>query len=596
MSMIDDVSVEESAVASADLGVLEVRRNGLVAGLVGVISAGVAIAYLARATQSGAALDWVLALCLGLLAAAWLRALIDARTPLLVADGHGIRIRLGRSWHGLVWSEVGHVDHFARRGLLRDGRVVVVPADEAGFAEALDAGGRREFAMSRRLHGAPLAVPLGMNTTVTGPEADVLRSLELLAAGRSPIVDVRETPPEPVPEPEAHAAPETEPVTEPEPAAVAVAEPESLAEPELAEVGEGNDAAEADRASAERTQVWNRLALLRGIAKEARKAGPVPTPDAAEVAAPGAEAVEQIAPTPGRSLRPASRSEISMVEDESEPNDGRRLTRSGRVDLVEDRANAPEAEAAPDVEVEVEVVPVANPVIGPIVAGARRRLGLSVEQLAERTRIRPHVIEAIEVDDFVPCGGDFYARGHLRTLARILGIDAQQLLTPYDERYANAPIDPRRVFQAELATGVNGSIRSTRGGLNWSVLLAVVMALVLCWSVARLVFDSPADLRPATPVLNGSGGPDGAGSSAPAKPVSVVVSTPAGGAHVVVRDGAGQVAFKGGIAAGQTQEFELSPPVRVQSSDGAVTVAVGGAEARLVGEPGVAAQSTFVQP
>ena len=96
------------------------------------------------------------------------------------------------------------------------------------------------------------------------------------------------------------------------------------------------------------------------------------------------------------------------------------------------------------------------------------------------------MIESIEVDDFEPCGGDFYARGHLRTLARVLGIDVTPLLASYDERYAHAPINPRRVFEAELATGANGSIRSTRGGPNWSVLVAVVMALVL------VLVDRPA--------------------------------------------------------------------------------------------------------
>ena len=73
-------------------------------------------------------------------------------------------------------------------------------------------------------------------------------------------------------------------------------------------------------------------------------------------------------------------------------------------------------------------VPIVDPVIGPQLRAARERLRLSIDQLAERTRIRPHVIEALEIDDFVPCGGDFYARGHLRTLARVLGLDAAPLL------------------------------------------------------------------------------------------------------------------------------------------------------------------------
>src|SRR3546814_13662673 len=78
------------------------------------------------------------------------------------------------------------------------------------------------------------------------------------------------------------------------------------------------------------------------------------------------------------------------------------------------------------------VEPATEPVIGPDIAAARTRIGLSIDALADRTRIRPHVLESIEVDDFHACGGDFYARGHLRTLARVLGLDAAPLLTASD--------------------------------------------------------------------------------------------------------------------------------------------------------------------
>ncbi|NGZ99580.1 helix-turn-helix domain-containing protein [Nocardioides sp. W3-2-3] len=98
---------------------------------------------------------------------------------------------------------------------------------------------------------------------------------------------------------------------------------------------------------------------------------------------------------------------------------------------------------------DLAVRPAVDPVIGPEIQAARDRLRLSIDQVSERTRIRPHVIEAIEVDDFSPCGGDFYARGHLRTIARVLGVDAGPLVASYDERYAHEPVDPRRVFQSE---------------------------------------------------------------------------------------------------------------------------------------------------
>lgn len=233
-----------------------------------------------------------------------------------------------------------------------------------------------------------------------------------------------------------------------------------------------------------------------------------------------------------------------------------------------------------------------DPVVGPQLAGARTRLGLSVDQLADRTRIRPHVIEAIEVDDFAPCGGDFYARGHLRTLSRVLGLDAEPLLALHAERYADAPIDPRRVFEAELSTG-SGAIRGTRGRLNWSVLVAAVMAVVLVWSVARLITDEPAQ-RSAPPVLNGSPGGSAALTGAQATQVPVVLTAATGGATVQVRDGRQQVVFDDQVAFMQTVELQVRPPVRVSTSDGGLTVEVDGNDEGAIGASGQNAQRIYV--
>lgn len=45
---------------------------------------------------------------------------------------------------------------------------------------------------------------------------------------------------------------------------------------------------------------------------------------------------------------------------------------------------------------------------------------------------------------------------------------------------------------------------------------------------------------------------------------------------------------------GETRELKASPPVRVETTDGAVTVSLAGGDARAVGEPGVAGQGTYV--
>ena len=506
---------------------LEVRRHAGVAAGVGLTAAAVAIAYFARATQSGSALDWAFVAAMGLLGAYWLMSLVDARTPLLVADAQGIRIRLGRTWRGLPWTAVHHVEHTPRRGLLHDGRLVVVPHNLELIEAELTGAGKRHVTISRMLHGASFAVPLGLSTRVLGAGDDLTEALGRVARDLSQVVEI-----EPSPDPEA-----------------AVSAP----------------------------------------VEDVLVDGPV-------VASPTPAAL--------RESTSARRSEVTReVTVESDEPEGREHHRPGRVSLVEetqswgDRVRAiarPGEPVEPLVLDDFEVEPAEDPIIGPELAAARTRLGLTVDQLAERTRIRPHVIEAVEVDDFEPCGGDFYARGHLRTLARVLGVDVAPLLASYSERYAHAPINPRRVFEAELATGANGSIRGTRGGPNWSVLVAVVMALVLCWSIARLVMDTPPELRGAQPVLNGSGGPRGAGSAPLADPVSVVVTAVSGGARIFVRDGAGKTIFAGNVAAGESREVKASPPVRVQSTDGAVTVALAGGTARAVGEPGVAGLRTYV--
>jgi len=233
--------------------------------------------------------------------------------------------------------------------------------------------------------------------------------------------------------------------------------------------------------------------------------------------------------------------------------------------------------------------PAYDPVIGPELTAARTRLGLSVDELAERTRIRPHVIESIEVDDFAPCGGDFYARGHLRTMARFLGQDPVPFLAAFEDRYATAPVNARRVFEAELATGMRGSMRSTIGGPNWGLLVGVVLSLILVWGVVRFVSAEPVELvRSPAPVLNGSAGlatdPKPRASAPVSKPLRLTLIAAHAGSRLVVRNGNGRVVFTGELALGEKKRLEVTPPVRVRATDaGAIEVAVGGRDEGVLG-------------
>lgn len=556
MTTTTDVLSETPGAAPEPTGPVpvEVRRNTVLATVLAAAAAVVAVGYLVRVAGADAgATDWLLLLMTGGIALVNLRAVVDGRAPLWVADEHGVRLREGRDWRGLTWHEIEAVEVLPRRGL-RDGSLdVLVPGEE------------------------PHRVPLALSTRLAGATgADVVETVAALADGRAEVVEISgyeyvedledlESTPEAGNTGDTGDTGDTAPVTATESDDLPDDLPGEPAEPE--ELPDLPDLV----ASTAPSPLRRLLGAARAeVHADLRTTAAGPTGEATEGA--GAEAT-----------RPLREGVIGGTVV------GRALRRPGRVDLVVDDepwTPAPTAADAPvDAPVEETVVR-RTAVIGPQLTEARERLRLSVDQLADRTRIRPHVIEALEVDDFGPCGGDFYARGHLRTLARVLGVEAAPLLAEYDDRYADAPVSARTVLEAELG---RGAIRGTRGGPNWSVLVAAVMAVVLAWSVARLALDSPQHLKDQLPRLTTSS------QVTDAAKVPVTLTAAGGGAKVVVRDGANRIVFTGSLTFGQVRTIkDVSQPVRVQSSDGSLLVSIAGEDRGPLGRTGQPAQNTFV--
>jgi cytoskeletal protein RodZ len=112
--------------------------------------------------------------------------------------------------------------------------------------------------------------------------------------------------------------------------------------------------------------------------------------------------------------------------------------------------------------------------IGDTLAEARRQAGLTITQVSRQTRIRESIIRAIEQNDFSACGGDFYARGHIRSIAAAVGTDPVPLIRAYDEEHG-PPGNMRAAQIFEPATPIK--IREPRNlHLGW-VLTVAVLAL-----------------------------------------------------------------------------------------------------------------------
>jgi cytoskeletal protein RodZ len=128
--------------------------------------------------------------------------------------------------------------------------------------------------------------------------------------------------------------------------------------------------------------------------------------------------------------------------------------------------------------------------IGDTLAEARRQTGLTITQVSQQTRIRETIVRGIERGDFSACGGDFYARGHIRSIAKVVGLDPDQLIREFDATHG-APHAIRAAEVFEPST----PIRLKEGRhLNWSVAMIVALAAIVGFVIYHSVSgpDHPA--------------------------------------------------------------------------------------------------------
>jgi len=125
--------------------------------------------------------------------------------------------------------------------------------------------------------------------------------------------------------------------------------------------------------------------------------------------------------------------------------------------------------------------------IGEALAEARGQAGLTVAEVSQRTRIRETVIRGIECDDYAPCGGDFYARGNIRSIATAVGADPEPLVSEYDAAHrARGALSA--VSLDELVTTAQTPARRRP---NWAVVLGLALAAALGFAAYNLIPGPP---------------------------------------------------------------------------------------------------------
>ncbi len=129
--------------------------------------------------------------------------------------------------------------------------------------------------------------------------------------------------------------------------------------------------------------------------------------------------------------------------------------------------------------------------IGESLAEARRQAGLTIGQVSQQTRIRESIIRDIEQNDFSACGGDFYARGHIRSIAAVVGADPVPLISAYDAEHG--PPGTRAADVFEPSTPIK--IRERRSP-SLSLIVAVVLLAIIGFGAYRLVSHDGGGAKP----------------------------------------------------------------------------------------------------
>lgn len=232
-----------------------------------------------------------------------------------------------------------------------------------------------------------------------------------------------------------------------------------------------------------------------------------------------------------------------------------------------------------------------RPSVGRALKQARIDAGLSVEDVSARTRVRVPIVVAIEQDDFSRCGGDVYARGHVRAYARTVDLDSDEMVARYDAEHGGRP-EPTPAAPLFDAERVKPEPRRP----NWTAAMVAAIVAVVGF-VGFTLFSGGADngsvnaeasaspteentKKPSPSPTEGKAEPDPTDSAiavAPADRVTVKLVANGGSSWISAEDHTGALMHEGVLNDGESETFTDKEQISlVLGNGGAVELYVNG--------------------
>lgn len=237
--------------------------------------------------------------------------------------------------------------------------------------------------------------------------------------------------------------------------------------------------------------------------------------------------------------------------------------------------------------------------LGQSIIQARKSAGITLEQLSAQTNIRQSLLIEFENNNFSNAGGDTYARGHLRNIAKVLNISAEKLLSQYDEDHAQVV---RNIHDALVENNATFAMpeKSKISQKQLLIFSGVGIFLILIASLVVNNLKQSAESPKATPKPSIS-----TSAKATPTPVATVTTTEAattyssgtgvevkltavnGSSWLFVSDKGGTTLYSGRASQGQSFIFSSTETINLRIGNaGAVKLTVNGREVAPLGGNG----------
>ena len=238
--------------------------------------------------------------------------------------------------------------------------------------------------------------------------------------------------------------------------------------------------------------------------------------------------------------------------------------------------------------------------LGSMISKARKDAGLSIDDLSAATNIRTTLLRDIEADNFSQCGGETYARGHLRNIAIKLNVDPQLFLTAFEDEQMHVD----RTMQDLLVE--NNVIREPKEvrKVSWKVLVTISVASLFVAGLAQIIVSSNStpDIPVAieqTPTTSPSPEPTPEATAteevvptdeatiSTGQGVEVIFTASRAKSWLFVSDSSGRVLFSGQIPVGVTKTFSSDLTLNLKIGNaGGVDLSVNGKKIDSLGADG----------